>query len=99
MSRRMTQAALHQANPEGERAPISVVMPDLEGATAQEVLAYGVKHFHPRLTLACSFQKEESVLFHMLSEIEPGRTRSRSTPAFCSLRRWRRGSGSRIAYR
>jgi phosphoadenosine phosphosulfate reductase len=43
----------------------------LENATAQEVLAYAVEHYHPRLTLACSFQKEESVLFHMLSEIEP----------------------------
>ena len=43
---------------------------DLEGATAQEVLAYGVRRFGPRLTLACSFQKEESVLFHMLSELE-----------------------------
>ena len=45
--------------------------PDLETASAQEVLAYGVEHFHPRLTLACSFQKEESVLFHMLSRVAP----------------------------
>jgi phosphoadenosine phosphosulfate reductase len=45
--------------------------PDLEGATAQEVLAYGLEQFHPRLTLACSFQKEESVLLHMLTSIEP----------------------------
>jgi phosphoadenosine phosphosulfate reductase len=45
--------------------------PDLETASAQEVLAYGVEHFHPRLTLACSFQKEESVLFHMLSQVAP----------------------------
>ena len=51
---------------------MSATVPDLEGATAQEVLAYGVERFHPRLTLACSFQKEESVLFHMLSELEPG---------------------------
>lgn len=43
---------------------------DLERATAQEVLAYGVQRFHPRLVLACSFQKEESVLFHMLSELQ-----------------------------
>ena len=43
----------------------------LENATAEEVLAYAVERFHPRLTLACSFQKEESVLFHMLSELEP----------------------------
>jgi phosphoadenosine phosphosulfate reductase len=41
----------------------------LEGATAEEVLAYAVQRFHPRLTLACSFQKEESVLFHMLSQL------------------------------
>jgi phosphoadenosine phosphosulfate reductase len=52
---------------------LSATVPDLEGATAQEVLAYGVERYHPRLTLACSFQKEESVLFHMLSELEGGR--------------------------
>jgi phosphoadenosine phosphosulfate reductase len=50
----------------------AITLPDLESATAQEVLAYGIEQFHPRLTFACSFQKEESVLFHMLSEIEPG---------------------------
>lgn len=43
----------------------------LGSASAQEVLAYGVERFHPRLTMACSFQKEESVLVHMLTEIEP----------------------------
>ncbi len=51
---------------------MTTTSPDLENATAREVLAYGVERFHPRLTLACSFQKEESVLFHMLSEIEAG---------------------------
>jgi phosphoadenosine phosphosulfate reductase len=45
--------------------------PDLETASAQEVLAYAIEHFHPRLKAACSFQKEESVIAHMLSEIEP----------------------------
>jgi len=45
--------------------------PDLEEASAQDVLKYGVEQFHPRLTMACSFQKEESVLVHMLCEIEP----------------------------
>jgi phosphoadenosine phosphosulfate reductase len=44
---------------------------DLGSASADEVLAYGVQHFHPRLTMACSFQKEESVLIHMLTSIEP----------------------------
>ncbi len=50
---------------------MSVTAPDLERASTQEVLAYAVEHFHPRLTMACSFQKEESVLIHMMSEIEP----------------------------
>jgi phosphoadenosine phosphosulfate reductase len=44
---------------------------DLEQASAEEVLAYAVERFHPRLTMACSFQKEESVLVHMLTAIEP----------------------------
>ena len=49
---------------------MSATVPDLEAATAPEVLAYGVRQFQPRLTLACSFQKEESVLFHMLSQVD-----------------------------
>ena len=50
---------------------MSVVIPDLETAPAQEVLTYAVDRFHPRLKVACSFQKEESVLLHMLAAIEP----------------------------
>jgi phosphoadenosine phosphosulfate reductase len=50
---------------------VTIAAPDLEQTSAEEVLAYAVERFHPRLTMACSFQKEESVLVHMLSEIEP----------------------------
>jgi phosphoadenosine phosphosulfate reductase len=50
---------------------MATTAPELETATAQEVLAYAVERFHPQLTMACSFQKEESVLVHMLAEIEP----------------------------
>jgi phosphoadenosine phosphosulfate reductase len=46
-------------------------MRDLAERTAQDVLAEAVERFHPRLGLACSFQKEESVLVHMLTAIEP----------------------------
>ncbi len=45
--------------------------PDLEDATAEEVLAYAVHRWHPRLAVACSFQKEASVLVDMLLRIEP----------------------------
>jgi phosphoadenosine phosphosulfate reductase len=50
---------------------MSITIPDLETATAQEVIAYAVERFHPRLTMACSFQKEESVLVHMFTEACP----------------------------
>jgi phosphoadenosine phosphosulfate reductase len=50
---------------------VSTTTPDLERASAQEVLAYAVEHFHPRLKTACSFQKEETVLAHMLSLLTP----------------------------
>jgi len=49
--------------------PVSATAANLEAASAQDVLAYAVERFHPRLKMACSFQKEESVLAHMLSEI------------------------------
>ena len=51
--------------------PVNVAAPGLDRASAQEVLAYAVDRFHPQLTMACSFQKEESVLAHMLLAIEP----------------------------
>jgi phosphoadenosine phosphosulfate reductase len=51
---------------------MAVTVPDLlESASAEEVLDYGVQRFHPRLAMACSFQKEESVLVHILSTICP----------------------------
>jgi phosphoadenosine phosphosulfate reductase len=44
----------------------------VRGLAPPEVLAEAVERFHPRLVMACSFQKEESVLLDMLMEIEPG---------------------------
>ncbi len=43
-----------------------------ETATAEEILATAIERHHPHLVLACSFQKEESVLIDMLMGIEPG---------------------------
>jgi phosphoadenosine phosphosulfate reductase len=45
--------------------------PEMEEATAEEVLEYLVDRFHPRLYVACSFQKEASVIMDMLLRIEP----------------------------
>jgi phosphoadenosine phosphosulfate reductase len=39
---------------------------------ADDVVAEAVERFHPRLVLACSFQKEESVLIDMLMRVAPG---------------------------
>jgi len=44
---------------------------ELEQRSAEEVLGYMVERFHPRLYVACSFQKEASVIMDMLLRIEP----------------------------
>ena len=38
---------------------------------AEDVVAEALERFHPRLVLACSFQKEESVLIDMLMRAAP----------------------------
>jgi phosphoadenosine phosphosulfate reductase len=49
----------------------TTAVPDLEQRSAGEVLAWAVERLHPRLALACSFQKEETVLLDMLLKVEP----------------------------
>ncbi len=49
----------------------SLTVPDLEGLSAHEVLAEAIERHHPSLVMACSFQKEESVLIDILMSIEP----------------------------
>jgi phosphoadenosine phosphosulfate reductase len=46
-------------------------VPDLEHCTAQEVIAWALQEIHPQLALACSFQKEETVVIDMLLAQEP----------------------------
>ena len=50
---------------------MATTTPDLDRASAEEVLGYAVEHFHPRLKAACSFQKEEAVLIDMLMRLDP----------------------------
>jgi phosphoadenosine phosphosulfate reductase len=47
------------------------VGPDLEGLDAGGVIAYVVERFHPRLAVACSFQKEASVVLDLILRIAP----------------------------
>ena len=44
---------------------------DLEPLDARGVLAYAVEQFHPRLVVACSFQKEASVILDLVLQIAP----------------------------
>ena len=46
--------------------------PNLEHMSAEELLGYVAERFHPRLYVACSFQKESTVIMDMLLRIEPG---------------------------
>ncbi|HZQ80468.1 MAG TPA: phosphoadenylyl-sulfate reductase [Gaiellaceae bacterium] len=45
--------------------------PDVEALSAEEVLRFCVDSFPGKLALACSFQKEESVLLDLLFGIDP----------------------------
>lgn len=45
---------------------------DFEHRPPQDLLAHMLERHHPRLALACSFQKEETVLIDMLLALEPG---------------------------
>jgi phosphoadenosine phosphosulfate reductase len=44
---------------------------DFEPLDAHGVLAYAVERFHPRLVIACSFQKEASVILDLAVRIAP----------------------------
>jgi phosphoadenosine phosphosulfate reductase len=44
---------------------------DVEALSAQEILAWLLEEFPGRVALACSFQKEETVLLDMLFALEP----------------------------
>jgi phosphoadenosine phosphosulfate reductase len=44
---------------------------DVEGLSAEEVIAWALEQFPGRVSLACSFQKEETILLDMLFAVEP----------------------------
>ncbi|HEX7625815.1 MAG TPA: phosphoadenylyl-sulfate reductase [Gaiellaceae bacterium] len=45
--------------------------PDLEAMSAEGILAFVLEQFTGRVSLACSFQKEEAVLLDLLLTLEP----------------------------
>jgi phosphoadenosine phosphosulfate reductase len=47
------------------------VATELEDASAEETLGWALETFHPRMYIACSFQKTSSVTVHMASRINP----------------------------
>ncbi len=59
------------AGPPAQLEPIEALAERSDALGAEELLSAMVERFHPRLSLACSFQKEEAVLLDMLLEIEP----------------------------
>ncbi len=43
----------------------------LEAASPEEIIAWGVEHYFPKLTMATAFGPEGCVIIHMLAKIEP----------------------------
>jgi phosphoadenosine phosphosulfate reductase len=46
-------------------------LPDLEQSSAQDVVSWALEQYHPQIALACSFQKEESVLLDLVFRANP----------------------------
>ena len=44
-------------------------LPDVESMSAEDVLCWGHEHFGDRMCLTCSWQRQSSVLVHMVSEL------------------------------
>ena len=44
-------------------------LPDLESMTAEDALLWAYEQFGSRMCLTCSWQKQSSVLVHMISEL------------------------------
>ncbi|MBF6619399.1 MAG: phosphoadenylyl-sulfate reductase [Patulibacter sp.] len=51
--------------------PAAPSLPDLEDSSAGDVVAWALAEYHPSIALACSFQKEESVLLDLLFRANP----------------------------
>ena len=47
----------------------SLQLPDTERMTAEELLRWGYEEFGDRLVLTCSWQRQSSVLVHMVAEL------------------------------
>jgi phosphoadenosine phosphosulfate reductase len=50
----------------------SLTLPDLEAMSAEDVIRWAAAEFGERLCLTCSWQKQSSVLVHMVSELGLG---------------------------
>ena len=64
-------AASDAALADGPGTVLAEAPPDLEDASAEEVVAHMVERFHPRLYVAASFQKETAVMMDMVLGVEP----------------------------
>jgi phosphoadenosine phosphosulfate reductase len=53
------------------REQIEETSAELSGRSAEDILRWAVKQFHPRLTIATAFGAEGCCILHMLAEIEP----------------------------
>ena len=76
---------------------LSLTETELEALPAEDVLSWGYEEFGERLCLSCSWQKQSSVLVHMVSELGLDVDIVELDTHLSSRRRTRRASGSSSA--
>lgn len=69
----MSDSELWYENPPSEAflTRLADVSQRLEKATPQEILAWAVETYHPKLTMATAFGAEGCVIMHMLAQVNP----------------------------
>ena len=70
---------------------------DFESLSAEELIAWAHQFFWPRLCLTCSWQKQSSVLVHMVAELGLRMDTVELDTPFSSASRTRRATSSSIA--
>jgi phosphoadenosine phosphosulfate reductase len=65
-----TLPGLATTEPQTQPFDPEAVSERLEGASAEDALRWAIEHFHPKLYIACSFQKTSSVTVHMATQID-----------------------------
>ena len=64
-------STIHHASVNPTPDALKALSASLENRSPQDVVAYAIGHYYPKIVLACSFGAEDGVLLDMIHRINP----------------------------